>query len=162
MSKRNKRKAKKERRIVANKLNPFFTPLLNAALESIMRDPARPDTHRVWAWIVRNSHGEWSPYAVKREERPPASENLGNPFGIDTRMFGPGGCPLCHQPQEPDLPADFRWHRWCMELVYAGEAAACTQYREEMKWAIEVRDRHAERFASDIKNFPNTNPGSVQ
>lgn len=144
-----KRKQRKEQAPIRYLKNPFFTPWLNAALERIMLDATRPDTHRIWAWTARYAWGNWSAAAVKKGPRLPAAEDFDPAreigVGYDPETFARLGiratCPFCGNMRErgrlKGIPEDWPWHLHCMVIAYATDAVACGTPAEHY-WAGSV------------------------
>jgi hypothetical protein len=155
-----KRRARKQQAPIQYLKNPFFTPRLNAGLKTIADDATRPDTHRVWAWMVRSSWGNWCAHAVKKDPRLPAAENFdpASEIGVsfDPTTLGRIGsglaCPFCRKIRELEetIPDDWPWHLHCMAIVYAADAIACGTPAEHA-WAGSVAHDPAitKRLCSD-------------
>lgn len=117
-----------------------FTPILNAALSRSMKNSRFNDTERVDMCLIRSSWGNWYPYAVvvegSRTERQMDSQGLPP---LDDLLFGNGPCPLCGTSvgRGTHLPKGFRWHRKCIALAYARDAARLGNDTQK-KWAAEV------------------------
>jgi hypothetical protein len=116
-----------------------FTPLLNAALDVIWKDRKRGSSARAWAWVVRNTWGNWKPFIeYPFPDRFPKFRS--NP-PLLAEVIGSGPCPFCGGFAAPKagMPKDWRWHLRCMQVAYA-----CDSMRfgspEAHVWARSIMD----------------------
>lgn len=115
-----------------------ITPVLNTAFALAMKDDTLGDTERAHMGLLRYSWGNWCGYAVQGDGDllPITAEDV--PY-LTELLFGAKPCELCGRfaDSQPGLPANLRWHRHCLALVYALDAAKYGD-AEQKKWAAEV------------------------
>jgi len=117
-----------------------FTPFLNAGLTLAMNNAQFEDKERVHIWLLRNSWGNWSSYAVEKDGMEVAVTDENDHEMVNLLLFGVGACPFCGEVASGEtslLPKGFRWHRACLGRAYAGDAL---RFGGEMskKWGAEL------------------------
>jgi len=116
--------------------------VLNLAFDLAMMDLNLNDMERVELCILRQSWGNWYPYAVLNTTTPTERlERMNMPPEIRTDVHnllrGQGPCPLCKKSAAAEPHRIFRWHRRCVAMAFAKEAAELGN-DEQQKWAAEV------------------------
>lgn len=116
----------------------YFTAILNAAFAKFAKLDTQKDKHRVFAWMVRSSWGNWHAEPMKSIE--PEPEIPIDESSWRELLFGRGACPLCDRTvakQDTPMPPKFRWHYECLSKAYARDAVRLGD-QEQQEWGNTV------------------------